>query len=149
MPSTRDNTISDAYFYDELLRHIGPQQTNEWFQDSVLHPVRQHKNSMQSPSSPGSNTRSSSSSNETVESFPSIPQENSQDTETTSNHHLFVSLESDASNFQGKLCMAALDVDLTHVSSEHIGLLFTDAAHLVLHATEKSEILRRRNSSFF
>ena len=143
------STISDAYLYDELLRHIGPKEAEKWFKESVLHPVGKHRNSSQSIWSQDSSSCTTGSSNETSELCQSTLYVGAKEILNTPTKVRFDSLVNGASKLQDQDWITALDIEITPESSENIGLLFTDAAHLIFHDRGISESMSRRKSSFF
>ena len=139
--------ISDVYFYEELLRYVGPKEAIIWLQESLNCQVRKQGILNQFRLSLGSSSRSSIS----IESSESMqsPQEEKHEISNPSNNSHQRSFDLETTKLPDQTWTTASDIELTAESSENIGILFTDAAHLILHDKDFCARMRRRKSSFF
>lgn len=151
--------VSDTYFYLELLRSVGPEASNNWLGTVVA----EKSNSTPSPTNTSasiSSSRPSSWNRHGIHMMPAAQQDNIQPTTTCESQRSDVTERVSAADPDQlpQMCCnganltkwTALDIELTAEPSDNLGLLFTDAAHIVLQECEfrKLRSQRRKSTSF-
>ena len=141
MPCDRPRSISDIFFYEELLRQIGPNESNEWLKSSFK----------KRPSTPSPKRTSVTASRVFKNSV-------SQDLSACvrEGHSAEREKPPPVSRCSQALLPpnnspypSALDIELMAEAPDNVGLLFTDAAHTLLNDSKFALSLRRHKSTLF
>ena len=141
VPKDRIRSV-DIYFYEELLRHVGPAKTNEWLEKSGL---------LHTASAPSSTYTPVTPTKKRIDVPPQdILKSNEYDQNTECENDRLNPISS-CSNVRSPLndsgYLSALDIELTADAPENIGLLFTDAAHIVFNNSKRNSLRRKSTSS--
>jgi hypothetical protein len=164
-PKHGRQTISDFYFYGELVRIIGPEASNEWWQNCAIEKMRACSSTSESTSSPpGSPTCQNFHEPSTASPFVMgrsilkskngeglVRATSSRDSESRSpcSHNPCSNEQQD--DPPCRMAVDIVDIELSGTATSNFGLLFTDAAHIVLHENrgEKISSVQRRSSAIF
>jgi hypothetical protein len=160
------HSVTDAYFYLELLRIVGPEASNQWLERCANHraqtPSQTNSSSINFSTSARSDSKGQNRPDQRVlQSHPGtsscndassrVQEENSavsgdinvcEAREINTGYSL-----QKCRNYTNTTTMTASDIELTAEPSSHMGLLFTDAAHIVLDDCGFRELLAQRRKS--
>jgi hypothetical protein len=151
-------SITDIYFYLELLESVGPEASNDW-----LHNSSKRLSPASPPTSPATGSTLTKNFNQSDGVLLRTNESKSPCSSKKSNFeiadrspccsieaHPFQSLHSrSGSKDSNGYSLTALDIELTLEPMSNLGLLFTDAAHVVLQDLELKSARERRKSSVF
>ncbi len=152
-------SISDFYFYGELVQRIGPEASNEWLRTCALQRTRACSSASASTKPPpGSSTCQkshgpTSTTHRFTSDYSAFKSEYTQNLDRVTSSHNPGSIPQLARRHKPSdgqdetTCRMALDIEISAASTSNFGLLFTDAAHIVLHGSRKLARVKRGSSA--
>jgi hypothetical protein len=123
--------VCDEFFYYELLRTVGQSESSKWLKSCEVNAM--------------SPTARSPKSQNTLRAYKPVPKLE----ETAGNEKMERAPSAGRWNEYEIFCSAPSDTEIIAESPNNIGLLFTDAAHIVLCDKETSRKFERKTSCVF